>query len=200
MLKGKLKTLELLLLDRIFTRSQEEVQVKYDSKKGDLVKALQDDLERQSKMEDPSALNSFGDYLRLFLEQNRISLSNASSGTNLDNITLKGVIENRILLSTIPPESLAKLSKNIHLPLDSASNLIEKSLRLFALDPTTKGAMARYSPNQGMDHKERSMKDGVSELMMRAAERRPFNSATPMPSSEEVKHFLDAFKKAFLSL
>lgn len=200
MLKDKLKTLEALLLDRIFTRSQEEVRVEYNEKKGELVKVLQEDLERQSKLQDPSSFNSFGDYLKLFLEQNRISLSTAAWEYGLDKETFNNVMENRIPLTEVSPRTLAKLSKNIQLALGSAVMLIEKSLKLYALSPSSKGAMARYSSKQGMDKKTQSMKHGVAELMMRAVEQKPFSSKQHTMSDGAIRSFLEDFKRAFSSL
>jgi len=200
MLKGKLKSLEAFLLDRIFLRSQAEVQVEYNTKKSELVKVLQEDLEREKKLEEPASLNSFGDYLRLFLEHNGMTLSNAASDYGIDKQTLVSIIDNRVLLTVLEPVVLARLSMDVHLHLEPAIILIEKSLKLYALDPSSKGAMARYSSKEGMDTKDSSMKSGVAELMMKAAERKPFNLQQQIVSNGELKKFLDEFRQAFSSL
>jgi hypothetical protein len=158
---------------------------------------LQDDLERQKKLEEPDSLNSFGDYLKLFLEQNEIALSNAESDYGINKQMLVGIMDNRIPLTVVDPVVLAKLSKGVHLQLVSAVILIEKSLKLYLLDPSRKGAMARYSSKQGLDQKDRSMKDGVAELMMKAAERKSFNTEQQKVIDGDLSKFLEEFKQAF---
>lgn len=195
-----MKTLESFLLDRIFVRSQAKDLVEFNTKKSELVKELQEDLERDRKLQEPASLNSFGDYLRLFLEQNGISLSNAASDYGIDKETLVSIMDNRIPLTVLEPVVLARLSRNVHLHLAAAVVLIGKSLKLYALDPSSKGAMARYSSKEGIDQKDKSMKDGVAELMMKAAERKPFNLEQQIVSNGELKKFLDEFKLAFSSL
>jgi len=200
MLKGKLKALEAFLLDRIFIRSQAEVRFDYSTKKADLVKILQEDLDRKRMLENPDSLNSFGDYLRIFLELNGISLSAAASDNGIDQQTLQRIIDNRIPLTTLQPIVLAKLSRNVNLRLTPAIALIEKSLKLYSFSPTSKGAMARYSPKDGLEQKDKSMRNGVAELMIRASELKPFESKQLVVSNGELKKFLEEFKKAFLSL
>jgi hypothetical protein len=200
MLKGKLKALEGFLLERIFIRSQAEVKVEYSKKKAELVKILQGDLERKRMLENPDSLNSFGDYLRIFLELNGISLSAAASNNGIDQQTLERIIDNRIPLTALQPIVLARLSRNTNLAMTPAIVLIEKSLKLYSFSPSSKGAMARYSPKDGLDQKDKSMRNGAAELLIRASESKPFESKQLVVSNRELKRFLEEFKQAFSSL
>lgn len=202
LLDNKLEEAEEFIVDQ-FDKIDLGQEVESSPNKTRLVSLLNEEMrllsERQKKLTKPEILNFIGEYFNLFLVHNGYTMTDLSNRSNIDDITLSSIFKNSLDITSIKPRCLASLSKFTELSLNAGKSLIEKSYLLFVLSPTGNQGMARYSPNHDFLERSKSMKDGVSELLLKAHKRKPLQ-AVPKEFKDKAKilSFLSEFEKAYL--
>jgi hypothetical protein len=202
MQKGMLKDLEAYLDEKFFELSQIQEKSEYEEEERKSLELLRKENERllaqREKLKNLESINTFGEYLRLFLDENEVSPSDVSKSTGIEYYKIVAVIQDTIPLLNIAPQLLSKLSKRVGLSLENSKSLIIKTLSLLEINPSTKEAMARYAPREGLEHKSKSMKDGTNELLMKASQKKPFSSQKNIAPKEEIEKYLNEYEKYFL--
>lgn len=203
-LHDKLGDIEEILVEEIWKKIQDSSALETDDINekilGHVLKASQEVRDRRQKLGSPSRLNTFGDYIKLFLEEHPDVQKSILSLVGFDSKSLGDVEKNAVSLSSIPAKKLAAFCKAVALDLRSAKTLIEKSIKLYELNPTVSPAMARYSYKDGKGEKDKSMKAGVAELLLKANQRKPINTDDTKDIEAKSKAYISEFEKAYLEL
>ena len=178
-LNGRLKRLEELIIDEDNYSNINKTEENNENKKK-LIELLYAEREKviegKKKLEHPESLNHLGDFIKYYIQENKLTTSQLIRQFKFDTYEIDKIIKNTADLTTFSPDQIANLISSIKLNIKIAINLISKSIDLFTFKPTLNKTLARYSSKDGQELKDKSMNDGLSELLLKAAERKPFSN------------------------
>lgn len=176
-LKGDLKKLEDIIINDANKHALPETEGNRENKKK-LIELLYSErektIQRKNKLAHPQTFNHFGDYVKNYLEDTQLSSFQFALTFKFDITDIDKIIKNTTDLTSFAPDKIAKLIKGIRLNLNDAKILISKSIDLLTFKPTFKKVFARYNPKEGQELKDRSMDDGLNELLLKANKRKTF--------------------------
>lgn len=198
-MQGKLPILEDQLVELAFKKTEEPgAKDIIDGVPSAFMQKKKDILEVKEKLKNPNKVSSFQEYIQLFLEDKGFPAEEELIQYGLERDLIRTIIFDPIYILEIPPLKIANLSKRLRLSLESAKLLIKRTCEIISIKPSTRGVMARYSPRNGLDEKDISMKRGVQELMLKASQRRPLKSDQSKIPPQLLEQFLLEFEKAYL--
>lgn len=196
---GKLPILEDQLVKLAFKKIEEsDTKDITDEALSTFMQKKNNVLEIRNKLKNPDKVSSFQEYIQLFLEDKGFPGEEELIQYGIERDIISTIISDPIYILEIPPSKIANLSKRLLLSLESAKLLIKRTCEIISIKPSTRGVMARYSPRNGLDEKDISMKRGVQELMLKASQRRPLKSDQSKIPPQLLVQFLLEFEKAYL--
>lgn len=180
---------------------------KTDEEKADLQKRLISKISNKKseydkiivKLDDPTKINTIGELFNLLIIKNRINQNELIKECNLEKPEFKNLINNKVDITSLNLRSLIKLFVFFKIKLEIGCILLEKSIKLFQMNPSTAGAMARYSYQEGLDYKNKSMNDGLNELLLKASGNKKFSHESIIPTKIPKDEFIELFKKEYLN-
>jgi hypothetical protein len=201
-MKGELKELDEFLANKIEQLPEiEESKDFLDAKKKTeeaLVKRYLEIRERIQLLENPVTLNTIGDYLSIFLQCKKLSLSDLCGHVKISEDVIRPLTHTPSSdLLNIAPNILAKVCQAIDLTLENALILLRKTFQLASLEIATSHAMARYSPKTD-EKKSSSMKKGVQELLLKASANKPFKKQIDALITSQIETYLQSFQESYL--
>lgn len=201
LLGDKLPVLESRLLDEMEKEARSNLDNQFEPDKRELLDLLRREREstlaRRERLGNLNSFNSFGEYLRLLLEELGINVSEAARKFQVEERFLDELLQSQVAIINIAPDKLARVSKRCSLEIGQAKQLIRKTATLGAMGSPEQGANARYSPRSGLEEKDKSMSDGVKELLFKASQKRPFQSKLDKRVLLMLEDYLVQFEKAY---
>ena len=153
----------------------------------------------ENKLNNPNSLNSFGDYLKLFIEKNSIDKEVLCQSCRIEATFFSQLLDNKIKVLDFGPKKIAQLVKYLNLRIEIVKELLVKTIWLNSHSFSIQETLARYDPKKGRDKKDSSMSSGIKELLFKANMSKPLFQKNP-DIDNVIQNYLSEFEKYYNKL
>ena len=154
------------------------------------VGAIYGEEESLKRLSKANEFSTIGDYISAFSKAFQYQSREILTSIGINSADANAILNNTKPITSFSIKQVTRLCQELRLSYQNAEALIRNSVASYNLSPLITGGMARYDVKKGADQKDESMKRGLTELLLKASQKKPILVSNKVITDEELNTYL----------